>query len=79
MAMGKPTIASPLQSNIKINRENGNLFATTADQWYDSLTKMINQYDDYKNIGKSNAEIVRRYYSSEENSKVYIKLFKSII
>jgi hypothetical protein len=79
MAMGKPTISSPLETNIKINRDNGNLFAVTDNQWYDSLSKMINEYDEYRNIGFSNIEIVRKYYSVEENSKKYIVLFKSII
>jgi len=78
MAMGKPTISSPLEANVKINRGNGNLFASTSDQWCNSLTRMINEYDNYKNIGISNIELVRKYYSVEENSKVYIKLFKSI-
>lgn len=79
MAMGKPTISSPLEANVKINRANGNLFATTKKEWSKALITMINDYENYKKVGIENIEIVRKHYSSEENSKMYIKLFKSII
>lgn len=77
MAMSKPTIATPLETNVKINRDNGNLFASLPNQWYEAIAKMINEYDSFKSIGVRNAEIIQKFYSSEENSKIYIKLFKS--
>lgn len=77
MAMGKPTISTPLEANVKINRNNGNLFARSSDEWYEAFTKMINGYQKFKDVGISNSEIIQKFYSSEENSKIYINLFKS--
>lgn len=79
MAMGKPTISSPLETNIKINRNNRNLFATTPQEWHDALQSMIVDGDKYRDIGLANMEIIQKYYSVENNSKVYVKLFKSVI
>ena len=78
MAMGKPTISSPLDANIKINRDNGNLFASSKSDWYKSLTYMINNMDQFSKIGVSNTEIIKKYYSIEENSKIIIDIFKKI-
>jgi hypothetical protein len=78
MAMGKPTISSPLEANIKINRNNGNLFASSKSDWYESLTFMINHINYFNKIGDSNTEIIKKYYSIEENSKIMINLFKNI-
>jgi hypothetical protein len=78
MAMGKPTISSPLEANIKINRNNGNLFASTKSDWYLSLKYMISNMDHFNKIGVSNTEIIKKYYSIEENSKILINIFKKI-
>ncbi len=77
MAMGKPTISTPLEANVKINRENGNLFATTAQEWRNAFCKMIQNPEEFKQIGKLNAEIVEKYYAIEQNSKVYVELLKN--
>lgn len=79
MAMGKPTISSPLETNIKINRNNKNLFATTPHEWHDALQSMIIDYEKYRDIGLANIDIIKKHYSVEVNSKVYIKLFKSVM
>lgn len=78
MAMGKPTISTPLETNVKIDRNNGNLFANSNNDWYAALSEILNNHENFKKIGISNAEIIRKFYSSEENSKLYINLFKSL-
>lgn len=79
MAMGKPTISTPLEANVKINHNNLNLFATSSKEWTDSLIKMVENLDAYQKIGNDNIELVRKYYSIEENSKNYISLFNSLL
>ena len=33
MACGLPTISTPMEANVKINRDGNNLFATTPEEW----------------------------------------------
>jgi glycosyltransferase involved in cell wall biosynthesis len=78
MAMGKPTISTPLEANVKIDHENGNLFANTQEEWYKSFENIIQNYDNYKNIGYKNIEIVKNEYSIEHNHKKYLEIFKDL-
>jgi glycosyltransferase involved in cell wall biosynthesis len=78
MAMGKPTISSPLEANVKINRNSHNMFATSNQEWYECINKFITNTTFYREVGVKNREIVRQYYSVEVNTSLYIELFKKI-
>jgi hypothetical protein len=78
MAMEIVTISTPLETNIKINRNNNNLFATDETDWYTYLSNIIDNLSDFKEIGKRNKDIVKNYYSVEVNYNKYIKILKQV-
>ena len=80
MAMGKPTISTPLEANVKINRDNNNLFASNDGDWVFCINEFINNLEFFKkNVGSKNRAIVQNYYSVEVNYLTYIDLFNQII
>ena len=78
MACGKPTISTPLEANVKIDRNGENLFATTTTQWFNALVHIHNNRQYFKQVGKRNRHIIRNYYSVEENYKTYISIFNQL-
>jgi glycosyltransferase involved in cell wall biosynthesis len=79
MAMGKPTISSPLEANVKINRGNDNLFASSEEEWIISIMRFISNLNYYQEVGVNNKSIVEKYYSVEVNYVNYIKIFNKIL
>lgn len=79
MAMGKPTLSTPLETNLKINRDNHNFFASEENEWIKSIIYASENNDYCNHIGSKNRKIVEKYYSVEVNVKLYINLFKSLI
>ena len=79
MACAKPTIASPFEANLKIGKKNNNLFASTEEEWLESLESIYQNIDKYNEIGLNNRETVRSMYSIQSNAKLYIGIFKKII
>ena len=58
MSCGIPTISTPLEANIKINKNNGNLFATTEEEWLIAFEKILLNKDWFKlNVGMKNKHI----------------------
>lgn len=78
MAMGKPTLSTPLEANVKINRNNSNLFATSKEEWVECINKFISNLSFYREVGLKNQKIVEEYYSVEANSISYIKIFNQL-
>jgi glycosyltransferase involved in cell wall biosynthesis len=78
MACGLPTISTPLDANIKINRDNMNLFASTNDEWYEKMLYIYNNRENYIRIGKKNREIAKKYYSIQSNYQKYIELINRL-
>ena len=79
MAMGKPTLSTPLEANVKINRNNNNLFAISKEEWVICINKFISDISFYREVGLKNQKIVEKYYSVEANSISYIKIFNQLI
>jgi glycosyltransferase involved in cell wall biosynthesis len=79
MAMGKPTLSSPLDANVKINRDNNNLFATNKKEWLDCINEFSSNLTFYKEVGLKNQEIAEKYYSVEGNSINYINIFNKLL
>jgi glycosyltransferase involved in cell wall biosynthesis len=79
MAMGKPTLSTPLEANVKINRNNSNLFAITREEWVNSIIDFSNNLNEYRQVGYKNLGIIEKYYSAEVNSLEYIKIFNKLI
>lgn len=79
MACGLPTISTPLETNIKIDQGNGNLFASTSDEWHNKLLYIYNNMELFYRVGKLNRETVERNYSIQSNAQKYIDLVHSLI
>ncbi len=78
MSFGKPTLSTPLEANVKINRDNSNLFATTHEEWVKSIIHFGSNLNYFRKVGLKNKEIVKRYYSVEGNSIHYINIFNQV-
>jgi glycosyltransferase involved in cell wall biosynthesis len=78
MAMGKPTISTPLEANIKINRDSNNLFSSNEDEWLLCIELFIRDLSFYRNVGVENRKIVEKYYSIENNYLKYVEIFNQI-
>ncbi len=78
MACGLPTVATPMEANIKINRGSDNLFANTKFEWYSCLSAIIQNKEFYKEVGRKNKDIVQEFYSTEKAQKAYLSLFQKL-
>lgn len=78
MACGIPTISTPLEANVKVNRGNFNLFAQTTQDWINALNEIKNNPLKYKKVGLQNRKIVDKFYTIQVNKEKYIKVFDSI-
>ena len=78
MACSKPTISSPLESNINVDKGNGNLFAKTSQDWVEAILKIKSNYDSFIQIGIKNKQTVIREFSVQSNSKKYKTFFEKI-
>lgn len=78
MASGVPTISTPFQSNIDIDNGNGNLFASSIEEWETSINEMIDNYKYFKSIGQKNIETIKNKYSIESNVFYIDSIIKSI-
>lgn len=77
MAMGIPTISTPLQSNINIDKGCGNLFADSENEWYKAFEQVICNPNQFSLIGRKNRETALKYYTFQSNwSKYYAILNK---
>lgn len=78
MACAKPTIATPLQSNVNVDRNKENLFATTTAQWIMAIKEVYNNKSMYKNVGDRNRKIIEEFYTTKANSNSYKTIFKKV-
>lgn len=80
MALGIPTIMSPVGVNAEIitDGENGFL-ASDHHAWVEKLTMLIENPKLAAEIGTKAADTVRSRYSVEANKNLYLKYFASIL
>ena len=78
MALGIPTISTPLESNVHIDANCGNLFASTPKEWEKSLVDVYLHREKYRMVGDKNKKIAMERYTFQANWKKYIKLFENI-
>lgn len=79
MAMGKMTISTPLLSNVEINHNNNNLFASDNSEWIEKISFIFENKHILNDIGEKNRIIVEKFYSCEINYSKYVNIFKSLI
>lgn len=76
MACGLPTISTPLVANVNIDKGNGNLFASTNDEWFDALEKVYTNYEYFiSEVGTRNMDVVKKHYSIQANYPLMIEVF----
>ena len=76
MALGIPSIVSPVGVNNTIVNDNENgLFAETIDEWECAIEKLIQNKAERKRIGMAGKETIRDKYSVLAYTAEYIKLF----
>lgn len=79
MACGIPTISTPLETNVKINRDNINLFAADTEEWVSAFAQIYHNQEKYIEVGLKNRKIVETYYSIQANVGKYVALFNNLI
>ncbi len=77
MALGIPTVLSPVGINKKIvkNGENGYLCAS-ADEWKASLIQLILNPELRQSMGQSGRKTIIKNYSVKANLSVYLSVFE---
>lgn len=78
MACGIPTISTPFEANLKVDRNNENLFADNSKEWVNSLLKIKKNKERYNKIGIRNKSVIQKYYSIQENHRTYLNIFENI-
>ena len=78
MACAIPTISTPFESNIKVDRGNGNLFAANNDEWFLAIKKIKANAEVFRGIGLNNRNVIEKHYSIQANYSSYINIFKTI-
>ena len=78
MAVGVPTISSPLSSNLDIDGGCGNLFATSVDEWTDAILDVYRNQSKYDVVGTENRKYALRYYLKQQNYKQYIEVYSKL-
>jgi glycosyltransferase involved in cell wall biosynthesis len=78
MACSLPTISSPLEANIKINRNKKNLHAVSTEDWISAFEKVHGNRAFFILVGEENYSDFEKYYSTENNSASYLNLFNKL-
>ena len=77
MALGIPSVVSPVGVNKKIVKQNINgFFATSHDDWEETLEKLIEDKTERMRIGGAGKDTIKREYSVLAHKEIYLNLFK---
>ncbi len=80
MALGLPTVMSPVGVNTEIIQHGSNGFlARTEDEWVDQLTRLIEDADLRARIGTQARRTVEERYSVKVWRDHYLQLFNSLL
>lgn len=80
MALGIPTVMSPVGVNKDIiqHGENGFL-ASTPEEWEDCLTQLIQSPELRQRLGEAGRQTVQQHYSVDSLRDRYVQLFNSLL
>jgi glycosyltransferase involved in cell wall biosynthesis len=80
MALGIPTICSPVGVNTKIIQDDENgLLATTEDQWIEKLTRLLHSPSLRARLGKAGRATVEAEYSMSMHAPRIHQIFESVL
>ena len=80
MALGIPTICSPVGVNTDIIQDDQNGFlASTEDEWVDKLTRLLRSRELRQRLGQAGRATVEQKYSAITQSPRVYEIFKSVL
>jgi glycosyltransferase involved in cell wall biosynthesis len=80
MALGIPTVCSPVGVNPRIIRDHENgMLAATDDQWMDNLTRLLRSPELRERIGQAGRATVESSYSMSVHAPAVYEIFKSVV
>lgn len=75
MALAIPAVVSPVGVNAEIVQDGINgYYATTPEQWYNALEKLILSAELRTQMGKAGRQTIEQHYSVESQKKYYLDL-----
>jgi len=79
MALGTPTIMSPVGVNSEIIQDGENGFLADNDEdWINKLSLLIDSFELRKKLGNAGRKTVEEKYSIHTNSKLYLRYFDQL-
>tara|TARA_B100000683_G_C12363288_1_gene503964 strand:- start:717 stop:962 length:246 start_codon:yes stop_codon:yes gene_type:complete len=80
MALGIPTIMSPVGVNSEIIQDSKNGFlAIEEDEWFEKISLLIEDLNLRLSIGMESRKTVVEKYSIQANEDLYVSLLNSLI
>lgn len=80
MALGIPTICSPVGVNTDIIQDNENGFlAMTEDEWVDKLSRLLKSAELRRRLGDAGRATVEEKYSAIKQAPRVYEIFKSVL
>ncbi|HEX5874014.1 MAG TPA: glycosyltransferase family 4 protein [Pyrinomonadaceae bacterium] len=80
MALGVPTVCSPVGVNSDIIQDGENGFlAGTEDEWVDKLSRLIRSHELRQRLGQAGRATVEQKYSAVTQSPRVYEIFKSVL
>ena len=80
MALGIPTICSPVGVNKDIIQDDQNGFlAATEDEWVDKLTRLLRSHELRQRLGQAGRVTVEQKYSALAQTPRIYEIFKSVL
>jgi glycosyltransferase involved in cell wall biosynthesis len=80
MALGIPTICSPVGVNTEIIQDDRNGFiAATEDEWVDKLGRLLRSHELRQRLGQAGRATVEQKYSAITQTPRVFEIFKSVL
>lgn len=80
MALGVPTICSPVGVNTDIIRDNENgMLADTEDEWVEKMSLLLQSREIRKRLGLAGRQTVEEWYSAKIQAPRVFEIFKSVV
>jgi glycosyltransferase involved in cell wall biosynthesis len=80
MALGIPTICSPVGVNSEIVQDGVNGFlASTEDEWVEKLTALLRSAELRKRFGLAGRQTVEAKYSARSQVPRVMEIFQSVV
>ena len=76
MGCSLPTISTPLEANVKMNRNKKNLHALTVQEWISAIECVYENQKYFREVGLDNYKSFVKYYSVENNVGTYIAVYE---